>query len=115
MHELSIAHSIVDIVLEEMSKNGLTRVDAVMLRIGTMAQVLPDSLMFGFECLSKDTPLEGAKLVIEEIPARGFCTSCRREFDIDGWVLNCPLCQGGWVDIISGRELEIVEIEGDRE
>jgi len=33
--------------------------------------------------------------------------------EIDGWVLNCPICKGGRIDIISGKELGIVEIEGE--
>lgn len=113
MHELSIARNIVDIVLDEMAKNRLTRVDAVTLRIGAMAQVLPDSLRFGFECLSNQSPLAGAKLVIEEIAARGLCRSCRHDFDMDGWVFHCPLCKETNIDIISGKELDIVAIEGE--
>ncbi|RJQ50712.1 MAG: hydrogenase maturation nickel metallochaperone HypA [Desulfobacteraceae bacterium] len=112
MHELSIAQRIVDIVSEEMSRNGLTRVDAVTLKVGDMAQILPDSLLFGFECLTDRTPLAGAKLIIVKIPARGSCKACVHEFDIDGWLLNCPRCQGTAIDILSGKELEIVEIEG---
>lgn len=113
MHELSIARNIVDIVLDEMAKHGLNRVDAVRLKIGAMAQVLPDALRFGFDCLSDQTPLAGATLVIEEIAARGFCRQCRHEFDMSDWILQCPVCKGTDIDIVAGREMDIVEIEGE--
>jgi len=112
MHELSIAQSIIDIVAAEMSKNRLSRVEAITLRIGEMTQIMPDALVFGFECLSRQTVLEGAGLIIESVPARGYCTRCAREFEVKDWHFSCPLCGQGTVDIVSGRELDVVSIEG---
>ena len=113
MHELSIARNIVEIVLDEMAKHGLNRVDAVRLKIGAMAQVLPDALRFGFNCLSDQTPLAGASLVIEEVAARGSCRQCGHEFDMGDWTCLCPVCKGTDIDIVAGREMDIVEIEGE--
>jgi hydrogenase nickel incorporation protein HypA/HybF len=113
MHELSIAHSIIEIVVKEMSKNRLTRVDTVTLRVGEMTQILPESLLFGFECLTQETPIAGANLVIESIPARGYCKSCDNEFDFKGWLFSCSLCGEARIDIISGKELDIVSIDGE--
>ena len=112
MHELSIAQNIIEIVVNEMAKNRLTRVDTVTLRVGEMTQILPESLHFGFECLTRETPIAGAKLIIESIPARGYCKSCDNEFDFKGWLFSCSLCGETRIDIISGRELDIVSIDG---
>ena len=63
MHELSIAQSIIEIITLDMSKHNLTKVDTITLRIGKITQVMPDALLFGFECLSKDTSLDGTRLI----------------------------------------------------
>jgi len=112
MHELSIVANIIDIIETELNKNNLTRVESISLRIGEMRQVVPDALYFGFECLSKDTPLEGAEIKIETIPIKGKCRKCLHEFILENWLENCPTCGENQIEIISGKELEIAEFEG---
>lgn len=112
MHELSLAQNIIEIIKEEMPKHNLTKVDTVTLKIGEMAQVMPDALLFGFECLGQGTPFEGAKIFIETIPVKGYCRICGLEFDMKGLCYNCPVCGQTDVEIISGRELEIAQFEG---
>lgn len=112
MHELSIVQNIIDIILAELPKHNLTRVESISLRIGEMRQVVPDALFFGFECLSKNTPLEGAEVKIEHIPIKGRCRNCQHEFILDNWLQSCQKCGQNHVEIISGKELEIAEFEG---
>ena len=49
MHELSIAHSLVEIAEEAAAKAGVARVTVVHLRLGVLAGVVQDALLFGFE------------------------------------------------------------------
>ncbi len=113
MHELALIESVMETVLEEMKRNNLSRVESITLRIGKMRQYVPDALTFGLECLSKDTPLEGAKLIIEEIPIKGHCSKCNREFIFKNMLDNtCPSCGEITSRITSGKELELVEFEG---
>lgn len=112
MHELSIAQSIVDIVIEQMKIHSLSRVESVMLRIGVLRGIVVDSLNFGFAVTVRETPMEGAKLVVETVPLRGTCLTCHQEFIMDDWFGDCPLCNSLTVEITSGKELEIVSIEG---
>lgn len=112
MHELSIVESIIEIIISEMPRHNLTKIESISLRIGEMRQVVPDALHFGFECLSKDTPLEGAKLNIENIPIKGCCNQCNHEFILENWLESCPNCHSNEIEIISGKELEIAEFEG---
>ncbi len=112
MHELSIIENIIEIILAEMPKHNLTRVDSISLKIGEMRQVVPDALHFGFACLSKDTPLEGAELNIKNIPTKGKCKQCGQEFYLKNWLENCSDCNGSDIEIVSGKELKIVEFEG---
>ena len=113
MHELSIIESIINIILEEMPKHNITKVESISLKIGEMRQVIPEALHFGFECLSKDTPLEGAELIIEITTIKGHCYRCNHEFIMKNWLDSCPNCGENSIAIISGKELEIVEFEGD--
>lgn len=112
MHELSIVQNIIDIILTELPKHNLTKVESISLRIGAMRQVVPEALYFGFECLSKNTPLEGAKVMIENIPIKGRCHQCQSEFILESWLDNCQNCGQSQIQIISGKELEIAEFEG---
>ena len=112
MHELSIVQNIIEIILAELPKHNLTKVETISLRIGEMRQVVPDALYFGFECLSKDTALEGAEVKIENIPIKGRCRQCSHEFILENWLENCKKCGQNHVEIISGKELEIAEFEG---
>ena len=112
MHELSLARNIIEIITAELPKNGLTKVDTITLKVGEMTQVMPDSLRFGFECVSRETSLEWATLIIEVVPAKGRCTSCGKDFIIENREFICPECGRTGITVLSGKELEIVEVEG---
>jgi len=112
MHEISLVENIIEIIISEMPKYNITKVDTITLRIGGMSNVMPDALSFGFDLLSKGTPLEEAKLIIENVQTRGLCKSCGHEFIMTDLLDPCPVCEGIAVEIISGKELEIVEFEG---
>jgi hydrogenase nickel incorporation protein HypA/HybF len=112
MHELSIVQNIIEIILAELPKHNLSKVKTISLRIGKMRQVVPDAIYFGFECLSKNTPLEGAEVKIEIIPIKGRCRKCHHEFILENWQENCESCGENQIEIISGKELEIAEFEG---
>ena len=112
MHEFSIARDIIEIVIQEMQNNNLTRVQTVTLQIGEMAQVMPEALCFGFECLCKDTPLDKAKLIIQTVPVKAVCCQCGRDFIVRDWSYDCPECGATDTEIISGKGLQLTEFEG---
>jgi hydrogenase nickel incorporation protein HypA/HybF len=112
LHETAIAENIIDIVTSEMSKHGLTKVQSIKLRIGEMSHVMPDALIFGFDVMSKGTPLEDAKLIIESLATKGLCKKCETEFIIKDMLDVCPKCENPYFEIISGKELEITEFDG---
>jgi hydrogenase nickel incorporation protein HypA/HybF len=108
---MSIAQSLVSILQEEMAKHGATTLRSVRLSIGEMSAVVPESLSFCFEIIIQGTPLEGAKLVMDRIPLKGYCQSCDEAFDIKDFVFVCPTCASTTVETIEGQELSIVEME----
>ena len=111
MHEMSIAESLIDILKEEMDRHGATTLRSVRLNIGRLSAVVPESLSFCFGVLIEGTELEGAELVMNMVPLRGYCASCTLEFEIEDYTFLCPSCGNTKIDTIEGRDLSIVEIE----
>ena len=111
MHEMSIAQSLLDIIKEEMAKHDARVLKSIRLHIGQMSAIVPDSLSFCFEVMTSGTDLEGAKLIMEIIPLRGGCKECNQAFEIKDYAFECPHCGSREINIISGQDLSIVEME----
>lgn len=111
MHELSIAQNILDIVRESVPPEELPDVRTVKLRLGDLAGVVPDSLEFSFTVLTTDTPLRDARLHIDHVPFKVMCNACRKTFTNEIGFVLCPTCGGTDTKILSGTELQVVEIE----
>ena len=108
---MSIAQSMTEIIQEEMARHGATVLRSVTVHIGQMSAIVPESLSFCFEVITANTELEGARLHMEVIPLRGRCRDCLGEFDIPDYHFVCPMCSGKDVEVISGQDLSIVEME----
>jgi hydrogenase nickel incorporation protein HypA/HybF len=108
MHELSVSSAIVDTVVRHADGR---RVTAVRVRLGRLRQVVPSSLAFYFELVSRETVCEGARLEQEVVPAALHCDGCERGWEIDMPDFRCPTCGSGAVTVVSGEELEVASIE----
>jgi hydrogenase nickel incorporation protein HypA/HybF len=113
MHELSIAQGILDIIRENIPQGDGAKVKVVRLRIGAMAGVVPDSLDFCFSAITQGTPMERAALEIEHIPLTAHCLGCGKDSEIEPTLFACPLCGGLDLTVLTGRELQVREIEID--
>ena len=112
MHEMGIAMEIVDIAKASIPQDMQgSKVRKVNLQVGKLSAIVPDSLRFCFDLVVKDTPLDGAELDIEELPVVARCKDCDIEWTVTEAVFTCTQCQGGNIDILSGRELDITSIE----
>jgi hydrogenase nickel incorporation protein HypA/HybF len=112
MHELSIAQSIAEAVEAKAVECDAARVKQVRLRIGEASGIMTDSLAFCFEMVASLSPiLEGATLSIDRVAHRAFCRHCASEFDVINFVARCPTCEEWSAEVISGNELEIVDME----
>ncbi len=112
MHELSLALNIIDIVKEEMDRHRLSKVETVVLRLGALSGVDPESLKFGFEAGLAETPLAGTRLDIVTIPVEARCRDCGKEFSVDDYVFLCPFCESTAVEIVRGQEIQIDHLVG---
>jgi hydrogenase nickel incorporation protein HypA/HybF len=108
MHELSLSSAVLATTLKHADGR---RVSAINLRIGRLRQVIPDSLEFYFEFVSRETVCEGARLEMEVIDARLRCRPCGTEWAIEIPAFRCPTCGGSEVEVASGDEFEVESIE----
>ena len=112
MHEMGIALQIIEIATASIPPNlENVRIETVNLKIGKLAAVVPDSLRFCFDVAVKDTPLDGAKLVIQELPVVARCRDCDTQLTISIPAFTCENCNSGSLEILSGRELDVESIE----
>jgi hydrogenase nickel incorporation protein HypA/HybF len=124
MHELALSRAIVDAAQRHAERR---RVEVVHVKVGSLRQVVPDSLAFYFELVARGTACEGARLELEPVAALLRCPDCGREWDpappplaaheplpagalppIPGFA--CPRCGLGG-EVLAGEQLEVEWIE----
>jgi hydrogenase nickel incorporation protein HypA/HybF len=114
VHELSIVSSIVESVTDTLAAYPGARVKEVRLRVGALASVIEDSLLFCYGIATEGTPLEGSRLIVKILPVRMHCENCAADVEIATLQsFRCPGCNEPVSDLRQGRELEIEAIEID--
>jgi hydrogenase nickel incorporation protein HypA/HybF len=111
MHELSLMETVRDLALARAAAHGAERIEAITLRIGSLAGVDPEALRFAHQVVWNDTIAAGADLRIEAVPAACWCAPCGAPFPADDGVCECPRCGAISRDLRQGRELELVRLE----
>jgi len=112
VHELSVAMSLVEAACDKADALGEVRVEAVCIRVGALSGVVKEALSFCFEAASKGTPIEGARLEIEDVPATILCPRCCVERQLASIQhRRCPVCDAPTPDVIGGGELELTALE----
>jgi hydrogenase nickel incorporation protein HypA/HybF len=113
MHELSVAQSLVDLVLEKLMRvDEPVRVSSIRVRVGRLSGVVPEALRFAIGPATEGTELSGVKLELEESPVMVYCPACRTAREPRGendWA--CSVCGTPADDVVGGKELELVSIE----
>ena len=118
MHELSIAIAIVEQAEEVAKEHSGSRICAVHVRVGAMSGVVRDALEFAWETACEGTAVQGAELIVEDVPITMRCTQCGREQAVmSPQDLRCVGCESPaypW-ELVHGQELELraMELEED--
>lgn len=114
MHELSLAHDLVEIASEAARQANVQRVTVVHLKVGALAGVVTDSLLFCYDLAAQGTPLEGSRLAIHPVPLVVKCARCEAGCELDAANgLICPRHGLPAASVVSGRELQIESLEYD--
>jgi hydrogenase nickel incorporation protein HypA/HybF len=112
MHELSIAISMIDQILEEAESRGGLEVEAVHLRLGVFCGVDKHALLFSYGLACEGTSLQGSRLIIETVPLVVYCPDCMGERTPPSiYQICCPDCFAPTETIVSGREMEVAYLE----
>jgi hydrogenase nickel incorporation protein HypA/HybF len=111
MHEMSLTESVVEILCEEASRQGFSRVKTVWLEIGAMSGVEPGAMEFCFDVVTRGTVAEGARLEIIATPGQGWCLDCEKTVALLERFGACPDCGGYKVQMTSGDEMRVKELE----
>lgn len=111
MHELGIMENVRELALEQARQHRAGRIEAITLRIGSLAGVEPEALRLAFEVVMADSIAATARLTIETVAAECFCAHCRRTFAAMDGCCECPDCGAISGDLRRGRELQLVSME----
>jgi len=116
MHELSIASTLVESVLEFANSPPPKKVLKVLLQIGELTCVEPEQLSFCYTAVTKETAIEDSTLEIERVPAEVACRHCGYSGPPKYWedalsaapvaTLQCPTC-GKAVETTHGHDCTI--------
>jgi hydrogenase nickel incorporation protein HypA/HybF len=119
MHELSIASTIVERVLEFAEGDPARKILGVRLLVGELSCIEPEQLRFCYSAVTKETALEDSNLEIERCEAEVSCPYCsyrgRPKFwedalsDVVVATLQCPSC-GKAAEAVRGHECIIQTI-----
>ncbi len=112
MHELSIAHNIVEIVLESVKENNAEheKVSKIELLVGEASGVVVETLKVAMDSAVKQTILEAAIVEIIQVTSKLRCISCGKIIKSKELFVLCPVCNS-FTEVIEGKELKIKSIQ----
>ena len=123
MHELAMATSMVEAILDTAKKNDAISITEAVLDVGELTMLNPEQLRFMIDVIREDTLLENAEIIINMIPIEIECEKCgfkgesKTDENMDHLmaVATCPECDNTRVSIIEGRECSIKTIKIEKE
>ena len=111
MHELSLALNMVETLERVMLEENAHKLLSVRVEIGALSGVQKEPMSFCFPMAIKGTSLEGAELIIDEVPLTVKCKKCGAESYPEFPAVYCVPCGDFGVEIVFGRDFKIMNIE----
>lgn len=108
---MAIARSIVDIAVAAAEKENARRIIRVNVLAGELRGIIPAQLILCFGLMSENTIASGSHLSLETTPLVARCKTCQEDFAVKDYSYICPRCQGQDVEVVSGTELRVRDIE----
>jgi hydrogenase nickel incorporation protein HypA/HybF len=109
MHERSLVQSLLKQVDAIRRKHDAKHVSEVRVEVGPLSGVEPLLLEAAFEQLASESPVAGAKFVIDEVALLAECQPCGCEFELSSFDFRCPTCRGS-VRVTRGDEFLLVSV-----
>lgn len=111
MHEAVLARAIINALNKECKKNGIKRLKTVKIEIGEMRNVVPEYLKTAYSFGVKNTGLKNSRLNIKIMSVVMSCSSCGT---LVKKAAKCRKCGVSQIEIVSGLQLKIASISGDK-
>jgi hydrogenase nickel incorporation protein HypA/HybF len=121
MHEFTLTTNIVEEVITALANEGNCKVIDVTLGFGPFTHGTFESIKFWWDILSKDTILEGSKLIFNSLPGELYCPACETIIEVrnvdkienDGFleIFSCPKCRSLQTEIKTGNEIIIIDVQ----
>lgn len=111
MHEMALCESILGILKDQAKSQAFSKVNRVCLEVGPLSGVETEALRFGFDVVMRGSLAEGARLEIFSPPALAWCMPCAEQVEIKQRFDPCPSCGSHQLQVTSGEELRIKELE----
>ncbi len=134
MHEASYAISIINSIMKYFEGKNV-KIKKIKLKIGELMMIDPVALESAIQAYGMGTPVEGARVEYEIIPAKIKCKKCGAVWGLKDIypqleskvplihmyphivveLLKCPKCGSNEIEIVQGEEfiLESVEVDED--
>lgn len=110
MHELSLAERAMAIVEKTAAQAGARRITRVRLRVGALAHVEADTLVYCCEMVAASGLAAGAVIECEREAGRVWCETCACEQPLSRIGDPCPVCGGYALQVRDGDRLSVVDI-----
>ena len=110
MHELGVVIEVIKTVEDFVKKNGVTKIDTLVLQIGELSSIIPQYVEACYPAAADGTLLQETKLKIEILPGNAICKKCNKVFNLIESNNTCPNCGSKDREILSGKEFMIKEI-----
>jgi hydrogenase nickel incorporation protein HypA/HybF len=113
MHETSIAMGLLQSLSDLAERENAKKIAKVRIKIGKLSGIVVDSFQFAFDALKREfKKIKDAELIIEETLVKYRCKDCGNEFEVDSvYFPECPKCNSINLSLISGEELEVIDVE----
>ncbi len=113
MHEMSLCEGVLQIIKAEAKNQKFCTVKRVILDVGVLSGVEISALEFAFDVVMQGSVAENATLEINKLQAHAWCMQCAEVVTVKERYDACPKCEGYQLQISSGDELKIRELEVD--
>ena len=111
MHEMALAESMLEIVLQTARGNDAARVTLVRLEIGALSHVEPEALRFCFDAVTRGSLAERARLEIIVTPGAAWCMPCAETVPLSARGQPCPRCGSYQLNVVQGDAMRVKDIE----
>ncbi|CFQ54321.1 hydrogenase nickel incorporation protein HybF [Yersinia frederiksenii] len=111
MHEISLCLSTLELIEKQAQLHGATRITAVWLEIGALSCIEESALRFSFDSASRQTLAAGCQLHLSYQPAKAWCWECSTSVAIERHDAGCPHCGSHALQVESGSNLQVKQIE----